>query len=117
MENKITKEIKGCFLRKEISENVYKNSLLVYNNLFKKDKLKDEDVYTTEYGTLCLDWIRKDHCDNENDFSLEIGKKTMGYFSEVNEKTIDYVEEVEINEKSINKLDKNLKKFYKIKIN
>ena len=48
--------------------------------------LKPENVYPTKMGTIIMDW----EIDENNILSLEIAKKSVGYFVEMN--GIDYKE-------------------------
>jgi hypothetical protein len=62
----------------------------LYPSLF--DKLIVDNVYSSSYGTLIIDWDK-----NDNDvFFLEIGSETLGYFIE-----IDGVDQKQIEEKEI----------------
>jgi hypothetical protein len=97
-------------------ENINENEVLslnVVNNAFNfldrlnsniVDELNFDNVYTTSYGTIVFDYENK----NESSvFSLEIGKKEIGYFIEKNDidiKQVDAVEIEKINEELITDL-------------
>ncbi|MBK0382043.1 hypothetical protein I5M32_03645 [Pedobacter sp. SD-b] len=83
--NKVEKKFFQLLNLNEISSEVYNNSysLLTEFPEFILEEIDVENIYTSKYGTLLLDF----EYDNKNIFSLEIGKDSIGYFSEINSKT------------------------------
>ena len=77
------------------------------------DKLNNDDLAPTPYGTITCDWY-KDIDDITNNFiSIEIGIKHFGYFS-----LISYVAEdiysMKINDENIQKIINILKNLYEL---
>jgi hypothetical protein len=64
----------------EISYDVLNQSLNLIDNIYPSlvEKLNIENVYTSSYGTVILDW----EFSGDNLFSLEVGKDSIGYFIE-----------------------------------
>jgi hypothetical protein len=56
------------------------------------DAIEVENVYTSPYGTLIIDWEK----DIDNVFSLEFGAKEIGYFIEIDGRDIKQVDEKEL---------------------
>ena len=76
----------------KISSKVLINSHNFLNILSPSllEELDLNNVYSTPYGTLVLDWEK----DSDNVFSLELGADKIGYFMEVDgidEKKVDNV--------------------------
>lgn len=96
-----------------VSEAVGNNFLNIYNAFSEIIKLNLDlySIYKTEYGTLIIDFERQNNCL----FSLEIGKNSIGYFSEINGETKHFVESLPIEhsnfEISTNILNKDLSSF------
>lgn len=107
----ISLKLKDEFEKNSISADVYKTSydlisLLPESILFR---LREDNVYPTNYGTVVLDW----EDDNSNDeFSLEIGNSCFGYFSERDGKDMINVEEVDFNSQEVSNLHKRIEEFY-----
>ena len=95
--NKIKKHLFHLLNQSSISYPVYNNASNLLVNLpeIVLDKIDIDNIYESNYGTVMVDIEFKD-----NDiFSLEIGRKSIGYFSEVNDSTYSYCDELEtINE-------------------
>jgi hypothetical protein len=107
----ISLKLKEEFEKNNISSDVYKTSydlisLLPESILFK---LKEDDLYPTNYGTLVLDW--EDEKSND-EFSLEVGNNCFGYFSEFDGKDTINVEEVAFSTEEVNELHKKIEEFY-----
>ena len=66
----------------KISSEVIINSSRIINGLSASilTYLKPENIYPTKMGTIIMDW----EIDSDNILSLEIAKKSIGYFVEVN---------------------------------
>lgn len=66
----------------KISADVLSQCYSFIDNLYPSllEQLEIDNVYSTPYGTVVLDWEK----DVDNAFSLEIGAKELGYFIEVN---------------------------------
>ncbi len=73
-------------------------------------RLNQDSIYTTNYGTLIIEW------NNMTDvFSLEIGKSSIGYFYEKNNEIFTVTELSLANdflEETMNKLNKDLSNFH-----
>ena len=54
--------------------------------------LKPENIYPSKTGTIIMDW----EFDKENILSLEIAKKAVGYFVELNGKDYKQIDRIEI---------------------
>jgi hypothetical protein len=95
--NKIKNHLFNLLNQSSISYPVYNNASNLLVNLpeIVLDKIDIDNIYQSNYGTVMVDFEPKD-----NDiFSLEIGRKSIGYFSEVNDLTYSYCDELEtINE-------------------
>jgi len=78
----------------KISPQVYNNAILVLDNLYPSiyNSINVDDIYTSNYGTVILDWEK----DNNDIFSLEIGSEKLGYFIEINNVDVKQVEEIEV---------------------
>jgi len=72
-----------------ISANVFNNSLSIIEALSPSviEKLDLDNVYVSNSNTTILDWEKDDDV-----FSLEIGKDSIGYFIEKNGKDVKLVE-------------------------
>lgn len=95
------------YLRNENIKNpVIDNTLKVFESFHKnvKDKFDSEDsIYVSNYKTVIIEYK-----DMNNIFTLEIGEKSFGYFSEINSKLEHYCEEEFINNESISQLNNAL---------
>ncbi|BBI90465.1 hypothetical protein HYO65_gp073 [Tenacibaculum phage PTm1] len=115
------KAIKMDFLKKQldvflktndsdlkIGAEVYNNSYFIFEQLYPSilEHLSIEDVYTSSYGTLIVDWEKE----NNDIFSLEIGSKHLGYFIDVNGNYQKQVDKIEI-EESVSHILKDLSNF------
>lgn len=60
--------------------------------------LKAENIYPSDFGTIIMDW----EFDKENLFSLEIAKKSIGYFVELNGKNHKQVDRISFTDENIN---------------
>jgi hypothetical protein len=104
----------GYLQEEGVRTDVQKNTNLLIENLSDLyiDKIDLESIYISGWGTLIIDF----EGDN-NIFSLEIGSKSIGYFSEINSKTVNFCGESFINtEESLNRtmiqLNSDLLNFY-----
>lgn len=91
---------------KEISADLHNNAYNLLVNLpeFILDKIDVENIYTSQYGTLMVDFEFFD----SNIFSLEIGKKSVGYFSEIDSSTYIFCDELETIDKYGNLINSNV---------
>lgn len=66
----------------KVSPEIIHNSLRIINSLPASvtTYLQSDSIYATKLGTIIIDW----EIDTENILSLEIAKKSIGYFVEVN---------------------------------
>jgi hypothetical protein len=97
-----------------VKDNVKINTYHLIENLFHlyMDKIDLESIYLSNWGTVLIDFEK-----DNNIFSIEIGSKSIGYFSEINSKTEHFCEEAFINsEDSFNstmyQLKSDLNDFY-----
>jgi len=83
----------------KISSEIIDNTLTVVEKIWPSllYYLKPENIYPSQYGTIILDW----EFDNENLLSLEIGKKSLGYFVEVGGKNHKQVDRLEISDENM----------------
>lgn len=112
--NKVKNQLFNLLNQSRISYSVYNNASNLLVNLpeLVMEKIDIDNVFESNYGTLMVDFELK----NNDLFSLEIGKKSIGYFSEVNDVTYSYCDELEtVSEDgrvvSPNKLSKDLLDF------
>ena len=108
----ISERLKDEFEKNNISSGVYKTSFDLISLLPESIllKLELENIYPTNYGTIVLDW--EDLVSND-EFSLEIGKDCLGYFSEFEGKDTVNVEEVKFSPEEVNILHNKIEHFYK----
>ncbi|WP_370425329.1 hypothetical protein [Tenacibaculum dicentrarchi] len=108
----ILEKLKEEFEENNISSSVYKTSFDVISLLPESIllKLEKENIYSTNYGTIVLDW--EDLLSND-EFSLEVGNDCLGYFSEFEGKDTVNVEEVKFSSEEVNLLHKKIEDFYK----
>lgn len=80
----------------KIGTEVYNNSYFIFEELYPSilEHLSIEDIYTSNYGTLIIDWEKE----NNDVFSLEIGSEYLGYFIEVNGNDEKQVDKIKIKE-------------------
>ncbi len=103
----------SCIYKKiysyNINEKVFNNFLDIYYNLFEivKSKISIDDIYTSEYGTMIIDVII-----SQKNIVIDIGKTYLGYFTENNGHTIDYEEELAVDENSIQKLNNSFSRLF-----
>lgn len=83
----------------KINSEIILNSLKIIQYLPPSilNFLKPENVYPTKMGTIIMDW----EIDENNILSLEIAKKSVGYFVEVNGKDYKEVEKINIEDISL----------------
>jgi hypothetical protein len=76
-----------------ISNKVKSNTLSVLDRLSSIfiDNVTEDSFYPSSYGTIIIEFEKKGAI-----FSLEIGKNRIGYFSEIDGKTVHFQEEVSI---------------------
>jgi hypothetical protein len=97
----------------KISNDVLNQSLKLVDVIYPSliERLNIENVYTTSYGTVILDW----EFSSDSLFSLEIGKDSIGYFIEKNGDDIKEVDSLSLNkdevENTISVLIKDLSDF------
>ena len=103
---KIKNKIFQLLDSKEISTEVHNNAcnLLVSLPELILDKVDIENIYTSQYGTIMVDFEFFD----SNIFSLEIGKNSIGYFSEINSLTFIFCEELKTIDKDGNAINSNI---------
>ncbi len=105
LEDKIKKEIESIskyqnnwdgFGAPQISAEVFNNSLNIIDSISPNslNNLNPENIYPSKYGTIILDWI----FENDNIFSIEIGKNSVGYFYEKGNTDSKQVENLSIDE-------------------
>ena len=92
----------------KINSKVYNSSYYIINNLYPSiyNEININDIYTSNYGTLIIDWEKK----SGDVFSLEIGSEKLGYFIEKDNIDIKQMEEIEI-EGSLKELLTDLSSF------
>lgn len=90
---KIKTHLTRLYNRKEVSLEVYNNAsnLLTGLSEFTLKEINFENIYSTKYGTIVVDLEFM----TSNIFSLEIGKNSIGYFSEINYSTFIVNEEMD----------------------
>lgn len=112
--NKETKENENCIIESiksisslsdnwnnfgtsKINSEIIVNSLKIIQSLPPSilNYLKPENIYPTKTGTIVMDW----EIDDNNILSLEIAKKSVGYFVEMN--GVDYKEVEKIDAEDI----------------
>lgn len=78
----------------KINSEIIINSLKIIQSLPPStlNYLKPENIYPTKMGTIIMDW----EIDENNILSLEIAKKSVGYFVEMNGKDLKEVEKIDI---------------------
>lgn len=83
----------------EISFDVLNQSIKIIDSIYPSliEKLNVENIYTSSYGTVILDWEFLD----DNIFSLEIGKDSIGYFIEKNGEDVKEVDSLGLKDKEI----------------
>lgn len=91
--NKVKNQLFSLLNQSRISYSVYNNASNLLVNLpeLVLEKIDIDNVFESNYGTLMVDFELK----NNDLFSLEIGKKSIGYFSEVDDVTYSYCDELE----------------------
>lgn len=104
--SKIKNQIFQLLNLKEISADVHNNAYNLLVNLpeFILDKIDIENIYTSQYGTVMIDF----EFSESNIFSLEIGKNSVGYFSEINSSTYNFCDELETIDKDGNFISSNV---------
>ena len=109
--HKIELKISSIFDQGKISQEVYQTSVDILQNLPESVLLKIdlENLYETDYGTLVIDWQLTS---KDNEFSLEIGNKCMGYFSELSNGSNFIVDEVNSSTEEIITLNSSIENFY-----
>lgn len=112
--NKIKNQLFNLLNQSRISYPVYNNASNLLVNLpeLVLDKVDIDNVFESNYGTLMVDFELR----NNDLFSLEIGKKSVGYFSEVNDLTYSYCDELDTiseegNVKNVNILSEDILDF------
>lgn len=83
----------------KINSEIIVNSLKIIQSLPPSilNYLKPENVYPTKNGTIIMDW----EIDENNILSLEIAKKSVGYFVEVNGEDFKEVEKIDAGDISL----------------
>jgi hypothetical protein len=78
----------------KINSEIISNSLKITQALPPSilNYLKPENVYPTKMGTIIMDW----EIDENNILSLEIAKKSVGYFVEMNGNDYKEIEKIDI---------------------
>lgn len=93
-----------------ISSSVFNNTLKIYNSLSTTiaNNISLEDIYNSNNGTVIMDF----ELDFNNVFSLEIGNKEIGYFSEIKSERGVFCQNSLIDESTIKNLNRELESFY-----
>lgn len=83
----------------KISPDVLNQSLKIVDFIYPSlvEKLNIENVYSTSYGTVIFDW----EYSNDNLFSLEVGKDSLGYFIEKNGSDVKEIDSLSLEEKEM----------------
>jgi hypothetical protein len=112
--DKLLKNISKYLEEENIHKEVQINTIKVVESLseFFIDNIDLDSIYPSSYGTVLVDFEK-----DNNIFSIEIGTKSIGYFSEVESVTYDFCEEsfIDDNEKfnlTIGKLNNDFLNFY-----
>jgi len=89
-----------------VSAEVLNQSIKVLESLYPSfyEKLSDNDIYPSNYGTIIFDWEKS----ADEIFSLEIGKNSLGYFIEKNEVDEKQVESLSLDNNKFESSMKNL---------
>lgn len=79
----IIKVLDKYYIKGLINKTVKDGSLFVVNKIPDNllSYLNFEDICSTDYGTIIIDWESED---DSTFLSLEIGENEIGYFSEIN---------------------------------
>ena len=106
----ISKYLEGENIKKEVQINTIK--VIEKLSEFFIDNIDLDSVYISSYGTVLIDFEKE-----QNIFSIEVGTKSIGYFSEVKSITNDFCEEsyIDNDEKlclTIGKLNNDFLNFY-----
>lgn len=90
-EDMFLRQIQRNLFIEGVSPEVLRNTMNVLKNIsvFFLSNLKEENIYKSSYGTAIIELELEDDI-----FTIEIGKNSFGYFSEVNSKVTNKVEEV-----------------------
>jgi hypothetical protein len=100
-------------LREGVSTRVYNNCLKFLEHLSPNlcDNLGKDDIYHSNYGTVILEWNKS----NNELFSLEIGKESIGYFIEKNGVDTKQIDSLSLSENefqnTVLKVNKDLSSF------
>lgn len=103
------------YLQQECTDNkVQRNTILILEQLtsFFVENINFDSIYLSSYGTVLIDFEQ-----DKYSFSLEIGSKSIGYFSEIDSVTFNFCEESKIDDKSsliktLGLLNKDFIEFY-----
>ncbi len=106
MKQKITDGLKEFLDDESLTERVYNKSIEVINTIDDKYFNIDLGYYPSKWKTLIIDFIK-----DSNELSLEIGYKSLGYFTETEEgilKQVDFlpissIEDLTISIKTVEK--------------
>lgn len=103
---KIESKLFQLFNLRQISPEVYNNSYDLIANFpeFILGRIDLDNIYTSQYGTLLIDF----EFTNKNIFSLEIGKNSVGYFSEINSETHSFCESLKTKDTEGNTINSEL---------
>lgn len=104
--NKIKNQLFQLLSQTNISYSVYNNASNFLTDLpeLVLEKIEIENIYCSKYGTVMVDL----EVDDANLFSLEIGKDSAGFFSEVDSSTLNYCDEVATINKEGNVINSNV---------
>lgn len=107
----VQKKFEEGLLFSKISFNVYRNCMMVLNELSANAmaSVETNNISYTDYGTAVIDFEGR----NNAIFSLEIGKDSIGYFSDIENKTFRFNDKLMTAEKdalirSVAKLNNDL---------
>lgn len=112
-DNKLLKNVPKYLEDECVNKDVQINVIKIIENLSKIyiDNIHEDNVYVSGYGTVLMDFEKDKYI-----FSLEIGTKSIGYFSEIDSETNDFCEEASIEDDSFNisvgKLNTDFINFY-----
>ena len=86
----LLKNISKYLEDENIQKEVQANTIKIIENLseFFIDNIDFDSIYTSSYGTVLIDFEK-----GNNIFSIEVGSKSIGYFSEIESITNDFCEE------------------------
>lgn len=95
----------------DISSDVMTNSSIIINSFDNVKDISIENITCTEYGTVIIEIDKP----KGSIFLLEIGKTGIGYFAEIENRTLLFTENLKMNTENLNatltKLNNDIKIF------